>query len=75
MVTSSDAEVRVDAIDAGADDFIAKPFNRQELLARVRSLVRIKRYHDTIQAQAAELADLNQTSRQAWTSRSTSSRR
>lgn len=33
MVTSSDAEVRVDAIDAGADDFIAKPFNRQELLA------------------------------------------
>ena len=61
MVTSSDAEVRVDAIDAGADDFIAKPFNRQELLARVRSLVRIKRYHDTIQAQTAELADLNQT--------------
>jgi adenylate cyclase len=61
MVTSSDTEVRVNAIEAGADDFIMKPFNHQELLARVRSLVRIKRYHDTIQSQAAELAEWNRT--------------
>jgi class 3 adenylate cyclase/CheY-like chemotaxis protein len=61
MVTSSNSEVRVDAIDAGADDFVSKPFNHQELLARVRSLVRIKRYHDTIEAQKHELADWNQT--------------
>jgi adenylate cyclase len=61
MVTSSDTEVRVDAIEAGADDFITKPFNQQELLARVRSLVRIKQYHDTTQSQAAELAEWNRT--------------
>lgn len=61
MVTSSDTEVRVNAIEAEADDFITKPFDQQELLARVRSLVRIKQYHDTIQAQAAELADWNRT--------------
>jgi len=61
MVTSSDSEIRVDAINAGADDFVAKPFNQQELLARVRSLVRIKRYHDTIEAQRAELAGWNKT--------------
>jgi adenylate cyclase len=61
MVTSSDAEARVDALEAGADDFVTKPFNQQELLARVRSLVRIKQYHDTIQLQAAELAEWNQT--------------
>jgi class 3 adenylate cyclase len=61
MVTSSDNEVRVDAINAGADDFIAKPFNQQELLARVRSLVRLKRYHDTIETQRAELAEWNKT--------------
>ena len=60
MVTSSDAEVRVDAIDAGADDFIAKPFNRQELLAGqvTGSHQAISRHH---QGQTAELADLNQT--------------
>ena len=61
MVTSSDQEVRVNAIEAGADDFIIKPFNKQELLARVRSLVRIKRYHDTIEAQTSELAEWNRT--------------
>jgi class 3 adenylate cyclase/CheY-like chemotaxis protein len=61
MVTSSDSEVRVNAIEAGADDFVTKPFKQQELLARVRSLLRIKQYHDTIEAQAAELADWNRT--------------
>jgi adenylate cyclase len=61
MVTSSDTEVRVNAIEVGADDFITKPFNQQELLARVRSLIRIKRYHDTIERQTAELAEWNRT--------------
>jgi class 3 adenylate cyclase len=61
MVTSHDSEARIDGIRAGADDFVTKPFDHQELLLRVRSLVRIKRYHDTIRAQAAELAELNRT--------------
>jgi adenylate cyclase len=38
---------------------VAKPFDQAELVARVRSLVRIKRYHDTIEGQAAELAEWN----------------
>lgn len=61
MVTSHRDEARADALDAGADDFVTKPFDRQELLARVRSLLRIKRYHDTVEAQAAELAGWNRT--------------
>jgi len=61
MVTSSIGQEKTKAIAAGADDFIPKPFNHEELLTRVRSLLRIKRYHDTIKAQAAELAELNRT--------------
>jgi adenylate cyclase len=61
MVTSHDSEARVDGIRAGADDFVTKPLDQQELLLRVRSLVRIKQYHDTIRAQSSELAELNRT--------------
>ena len=61
MLTSSVGPEKTQAIEAGADDFIPKPFNHDELLARVRSLLRIKRYHDTIKAQAAELLELNGT--------------
>jgi class 3 adenylate cyclase/CheY-like chemotaxis protein len=59
MITASGEQEKVAAIEAGADDFIAKPFDQAELLARVKSLVRIKRYHDTIERQAAELAAWN----------------
>jgi adenylate cyclase len=48
MLTASDGPEKTKAIEAGADDFIPKPFDHHELLTRVRSLLRIKRYHDTI---------------------------
>ena len=59
MITASGEQEKVVAIESGADDFIAKPFDHAELLARVGSLLRIKRYHDTIERQAAELAAWN----------------
>jgi adenylate cyclase len=61
MLTASEGSEKTTAIEAGADDFLPKPFNREELLTRIRSLLRIKRYHDTIKAQAGELLDLNRT--------------
>jgi adenylate cyclase len=61
MVTASGDQNKVKALESGADDFIPKPVNQTELLARVRSLLRIKAYHDTIQHQAAELAEWNRT--------------
>ena len=50
---------KVKGIEAGADDFLSKPINKAELLARVRSLLRIKELHDMAQSQAAHLAELN----------------
>ena len=55
MVTALDpAQERVKGIEAGADDFLTKPINQPELLARVKSLLRIKQLHD-------ELAEWNRT--------------
>jgi adenylate cyclase len=59
MITASGNQEKARAIEAGADDFVSKPFDQSELLARVASLARIKRYHDTITQQAAELAQWN----------------
>jgi adenylate cyclase len=59
MVTASGNDEKVHSLESGADDFIARPFDQAELLARVRSLLRIKRYHDTVLGQSAELAAWN----------------
>ena len=55
-VTASGGEEKKQALDAGADDYVAKPFEKTELLARVRSLLRLKAYHDTVERQKAELS-------------------
>ena len=60
LVTSQDPDQeRIRGLEAGADDFLARPVSGAELLARVRSLVRVKRLFDRTEAQSAELARLN----------------
>jgi adenylate cyclase len=60
MVTSLDGpEERTKGLDAGADDFLSKPINQPALLARVRSLLRIKEFYDTVQEQKAKLTEWN----------------
>jgi len=56
MVTSLDAvHERVKGIEVGADDFLSKPVNQPELLARVRSLLRIKELDDALTGLNREL--------------------
>lgn len=54
LVTSkAEREMKIDGLELGADDYVTKPFHSRELLARVRSLVRLRELQ-------AELADRNQ---------------
>jgi putative two-component system response regulator len=54
LVTAlSDRESRISGMEAGADDFLTKPVDPQELLARVRSLARLKRYTDDLDSAAS----------------------
>ncbi|MGV8025259.1 MAG: HD domain-containing phosphohydrolase [Anaerolineaceae bacterium] len=48
-------EDRVKGIEAGCDDFISKPFDKFELLARVRSLLKVKAYNDLMRNYRTEL--------------------
>ncbi|HSF48676.1 MAG TPA: response regulator, partial [Burkholderiales bacterium] len=62
LVTALDPnEERIKGLEAGADDFLVKPVNQQELFARVRSLLRVKQLYQTVELQARELAEWNRT--------------
>ncbi|HEX4943888.1 MAG TPA: response regulator [Usitatibacteraceae bacterium] len=62
MVTALDpAGERIKGIEAGADDFLTKPINVQELLARVKSLLRVQSLFQEVARQKSELAEWNRT--------------
>ena len=54
----NDPASRIRGIEAGADDFVSKPFNAPELRARVRSLLRIKRYTDDLDSAESVIISL-----------------
>ena len=62
LVTAfEDTESRIRGIEAGADDFVTTPFNVPELRARVRSLIRIKRYTDDLDSAESVIFSLAMT--------------
>lgn len=61
LVTAlNELEDKIKGLEAGADDFITKPFNKLELLARVKSLLRIKHLHDELQEKVHQLEEAQQ---------------
>jgi adenylate cyclase len=62
MLTAQSEKAEVLAgLEAGADEYLTKPFDASSLMARVRALLRTKALHDEVRAQAAQLADWNRT--------------
>ena len=60
MVTAmADSKDVVAGLEAGGDEYLTKPVDHAALAARVRSMLRIKRLHDTVETLAAEVKELN----------------
>lgn len=55
ITAKADTSDVVVGLEAGADDYLTKPFEQAALVARVRSLLRLKELHDTVQSQATTL--------------------
>src|SRR2546422_3085623 len=60
MVTAmADSKDVVAGLEAGGDEYLTKPVDHAALAARVRSMLRIKRLHDTVEALVAEVKEWN----------------
>ena len=61
VTAKADPDDIVAGLDAGGDEYVTKPVDHAALVARVRSILRIKALHDRVQEQARELEDWNRT--------------
>jgi putative two-component system response regulator len=61
VTAQGDRADRLKGIEAGCDDFLIKPFDSSELHARIRSLVRLKRYTDELESAEAVILGLGAT--------------
>jgi diguanylate cyclase (GGDEF)-like protein len=59
VTVKTDTASRVEGLRIGADDYVCKPFEEAELLARVASMLRIKRLHDQVTVQKARFERLS----------------
>jgi len=60
VTAKADTRDVVAGLEAGGDDYLTKPFEQAALVARVRSMLRIKELHDKMQAQSEQLSGWNQ---------------
>src|SRR6478735_11358095 len=59
VTVKTDSQSRVEGLKIGADDYVCKPFDENELLARVEAMLRIKRLHDHVVEARARLEQLS----------------
>src|SRR5579871_4605239 len=59
VTVKSDAASRVEGLRIGADDYVCKPYDEAELVARVQNMLRIKRLHEQIVLQKARFERLS----------------
>ncbi len=75
VTAKADTQDIVNGLEAGGDDYLTKPFEQAALLARVRSLLRIKELHDTVQQQASKLQGADRAAFELESNRSRSGSR
>ncbi len=69
MCTASNtSDDKVEALSAGADDYVTKPYHNREMLARVETILRSQRLEKQLQEQSEQLAALNKVSNVITTS-------
>src|SRR5713226_5760956 len=61
VTAKADSKDVVTGLEAGADEYLTKPIDQLALVARVKSVLRLKELHDQVRAQAADLASWNRT--------------
>ena len=61
-----DPRVRTKAIEYGADDYLTKPISPIELSARAKSLLRIKKLHDSLEQRNTEISQINERLEEAY---------
>ena len=61
VTAKADSKDVVAGLDAGADEYLTKPVDQTSLVARVKSMLRVKELHDKVAAQATDLATWNKT--------------
>jgi two-component system, cell cycle response regulator len=59
LTVRADTQSRVDGLRIGADDYVTKPFDERELIARVEAMLRIKKLHDHVAKARAKLEQLS----------------
>ena len=61
VTAKADSKDVVAGLDAGADEFLTKPIDQPALVARVKSVLRIKALHDEVENQARQLTEWNRS--------------